>query len=209
MNLAYFRKSNFDFQKTLANLKNELKKNQLKLLSEIELKNNQGILLNVCNQDWISNLIASDKNFLGLMPCSIVILNKENQVIVGTANPALIGKLTENPALIELSQKAEKTLKQIVENACGVEPLRVKKIKLYATMSCPYCKMEAVWLDSKKIKYDHVYVDLNPKEAEEMVKKTGQMGVPVTEIVYDNDEEEYIIGFNKERLEEILKQVKN
>lgn len=56
----------------------------------------------------------------------------------------------------------------------------------------------------KKIKFDHIFVDLNQKVAEEMVAKTGQMGVPVTEIVYDNDEEEYIIGFDKARLTEIL-----
>lgn len=209
MNLAYFRQSKFDFKKTLENLKNELKKNNLKLLSEVELKNNQGILLNICNQDWISNLIASDKNFLGLMPCSVVVINKENQVIVGVGNPSLIGKLTENPDLVGLSQKVEKILKQIVENACGVGPLTIKKVKLYATLSCPYCKMEASWLDEKKVKYDQVYVDLNPKAAEEMVQKTGQMGVPVTEIVYDNDEAEYVIGFDKGRLEEIIKQVKN
>ena len=68
--------------------------------------------------------------------------------------------------------------------------------------------MEASWLDSQKIKYEHVLVDLNPYAGEEMVRKTGQMGVPVTEIVYDNGEEEYIVGFDKERLSEIL-QVKN
>lgn len=81
---------------------------------------------------------------------------------------------------------------------------KIKKIKLYATTTCPYCKMEASWLDSQKIKYEHVLVDLNPVAAEEMVRKTGQMGVPVTEIVYDNGEEEYIVGFDKERLSEIL-----
>jgi glutaredoxin len=68
--------------------------------------------------------------------------------------------------------------------------------------------MEASWLDSQKIKYEHTLVDLNQEAGEEMVRKTGQMGVPVTEIVYDNGEEEYIIGFDKERLSEIL-QVKN
>ena len=85
---------------------------------------------------------------------------------------------------------------------------KVKKIKLYATTSCPYCKMEASWLDRQKIKYEHTLVDLNPEAGEEMVRKTGQMGVPVTEIVYDNGEEEYIIGFDKERLSEVL-QVKS
>ena len=82
---------------------------------------------------------------------------------------------------------------------------KLKKIKLYATLSCPYCHMEAEWLKSKKIDYDHILVDLNQKAAEEMVRKTGQMGVPVTEIIYDNDEEEYIIGFDRERLEELIK----
>ncbi|MCS6956627.1 MAG: hypothetical protein NZM02_02160 [Patescibacteria group bacterium] len=139
------------------------------------------------------------------MPCSIVILNRNDEIMVGVGNPNLIGKLTDNPALIDLSQKAENILKSIINESCGVGPLKIKRIKLYATMSCPYCKMEASWLDSKKVKYDHVYVDLNPIAREEMVRKTGQMGVPVTEIVYDNNEEEYIIGFDKARLEEILK----
>ncbi|MCX7955592.1 MAG: hypothetical protein N2593_00560 [Patescibacteria group bacterium] len=205
MNLAYFRKSNFDFQKTLENLKEKINKNNFKILSQIDLNNKQGVVLNICNQDWISNLIASDKNFFGLMPCSIVILNRNDEIMVGVGNPNLIGKLTDNPALIDLSQKAENILKSIINESCGVGPLKVKRIKLYATMSCPYCKMEASWLDSKKVKYDHVYVDLNPIAGEEMIRKTGQMGVPVTEIVYDNNEEEYIIGFDKTRLEEILK----
>lgn len=205
MNLAYFRKSNFYFQKTLENLKQKIKDNNLKLLSEINLNNDQGVVINICQQDWISNLVAADKNFIGLLPCSIVVLKKDKDVYVGVGNPNILGRLTENPAIIETASQAEKTLKKVVEETCGVGPLKVKKIKLYATMSCPYCKMEASWFDSKGIKYNHVYVDLNPIAAEEMVKKTGQMGVPVTEIVYDNDEEEYIIGFDKARLEEILK----
>lgn len=204
MNLAYFRKSSFDFQKTLENLEKEIKRNNLKNLSKVELNNNQGVILNVCNQDWISNLVAVEKNFIGIMPCLIAVVRRGNDVLVGVGNPNLIGKLTDNPALVELSNQVEKTLKKIVDDSCGVGPLKVQKIKLYATMSCPYCKMEASWLDSKNIKYEHVYVDLNPIAGEEMVRKTGQMGVPVTEIVYDNGEEEYIIGFDKARLEEIL-----
>jgi len=81
---------------------------------------------------------------------------------------------------------------------------KIKKIKFYSTTTCPYCKMEASWLDSQKIKYEYTLVYLNPTAGEEMVRKTGQMGVPVTEIVYDDGEEEYIVGFDKERLSEIL-----
>ncbi len=204
MNLAYFRKSNFDFEKTVERLKIALKEQKLQLLSEIDLKNNQGRVLNICNQDWISNLLTSEKNFIGLLPCSIVILKKDNQVLVGVGSPNLMGRLTDNPAIIEIASKAEKTLKEVVNEGCGVGPLKVKSVKLYATMSCLYCKMEASWLEDRKINFNHILVDLDQKAAEEMVKKTGQMGVPVTEIIYDNDEEEYIIGFDKPRLEEIF-----
>lgn len=206
MNLAYFRKSNFDFQKTLENLKKEIEIYNLNLLSEVNLNNNQGVVINVCNKEWVSQLISEDKNLIGLLPCIITVLKKQGEIFVGVGNPNILGRLTNNQSIFELAQKAEQVLKKIVQKACGVGPLKIKKIKLYATLSCPYCKMEASWLDEKKIKYENVYVDLNPNAGEEMVKKSGQMGVPVTEIVYDNNEEEYIIGFDKIRLEEVLKE---
>lgn len=81
---------------------------------------------------------------------------------------------------------------------------KIKHVKLYATLSCPYCKMEKAWLDEKKIKHEIVFVDLNPIEAEKMVLKTGQMGVPVTEIQFENSNPEYIIGFDVQRLSQVL-----
>lgn len=204
MNLAYFRKSEFDFDKTLENLKTNVKKIDLKVLSEVDLPNNKGKVFNICSEDWLGNIIAADTNLVGLLPCQLMVLNKDDQVMVGVGNINLLGKITNDPAVIEVASQAEKKMKELVNNACGVGPLKVKNIKLYATTTCPYCKMEASWLDSNKVKYDHVLVDLNQKEAEQMVRKTGQMGVPVTEVVYDNDEAEYIIGFDKERLKEIL-----
>ena len=204
MNLAYFRQSKFSYDQTLKNIKKEAEKASLKILGEVDLPNNQGKVFNLCSDIWMGNVIASDKNLIGLLPCSLVVLKKNNQVLVGTSNASLLGKVTQDPSIFETAKNVDKTLKELVNNACGVEPLKVKKIKLYATTSCPYCKMEASWLDSHKIKYEHTLVDLNQKAAEEMVRKTGQMGVPVTEIVYDNGEQEYIIGFDKERLSEVL-----
>jgi glutaredoxin 3 len=82
---------------------------------------------------------------------------------------------------------------------------KLSKIKLYSTTTCPYCKMEASWLDSKKIQYEEVHVDLDQKEAEDMVRKTRQMGVPVTSLLYENGTEEFIVGFDRPKLELILK----
>lgn len=81
---------------------------------------------------------------------------------------------------------------------------KVKEITLYATLSCPYCKMEKAWLDNKGIKHKLVFVDLNPYEAKKMVEKTGQMGVPVTEISYEQKNPEFVIGFDQHKLSEVL-----
>jgi glutaredoxin len=64
--------------------------------------------------------------------------------------------------------------------------------------------MEKAWLDSKKLAHTVVYVDDDEKEARRLVERTGQMGVPVTEIEYDAGDPEFIVGFDKKRLEGIL-----
>jgi glutaredoxin len=64
--------------------------------------------------------------------------------------------------------------------------------------------MEAAWLDEKKVKYELIHVDKDQKEAEDMVKKTGQMGVPVTAIQFEGGEEEFVVGFDRPQLSQIL-----
>ena len=82
--------------------------------------------------------------------------------------------------------------------------MKVKKVKLYSTTMCPYCRMEKTWLDEKNIEHEVVYVDKDQKQAIEMVQKTGQMGVPVTEIEFEDTDPKYIVGFDVQSLSEIL-----
>ena len=78
-------------------------------------------------------------------------------------------------------------------------------VKLYSTKTCPYCMMEKKWLEKEKIKHEVVYVDTDQQEAIKMVEKTGQMGVPVTQINFEDGREEFVIGFDKPILEYYLK----
>lgn len=81
---------------------------------------------------------------------------------------------------------------------------KIKKVKVYSTTMCPYCKMEKLWLEENKIDHEVSYVDRDQKEAIEMVRKTGQMGVPVTEVEVEGQEPQFIIGFDVPRLSQIL-----
>lgn len=82
--------------------------------------------------------------------------------------------------------------------------MNYSKVKVYSTTTCPYCKMEVEWLKSKEIPFEEVKVDQNYEEAKQMVEKTGQMGVPVTEIQYKDRKSEFVVGFNTPQLSYML-----
>ena len=73
-------------------------------------------------------------------------------------------------------------------------------IKIYSTPTCPYCKLAKQYFSSKGLSYEDFDVSANRTAMEEMVKLSGQMGVPT--IVING---QIIVGFDKARIEEILK----
>ena len=78
------------------------------------------------------------------------------------------------------------------------------KLKIYTTTTCPFCKQEKAYLDSKGVKYENIFVDEDQKAAEEMVKISHQMGVPFNVITKDDGTTITVLGFEKERLDKIL-----
>ena len=53
---------------------------------------------------------------------------------------------------------------------------------VYSTQNCPFCHDAKDFLKKNKVKFKDFDVNSDKKAAEEMVKKSGQMGVPVIEI---------------------------
>ncbi|MFH1461022.1 MAG: glutaredoxin domain-containing protein, partial [Patescibacteria group bacterium] len=65
--------------------------------------------------------------------------------------------------------------------------------------TCPYCVTLKAYLDEKGFKYEDIDVAENKEAAQEMIDKSGQMGVPVSEIG-----KEIVIGFDKEKINQLL-----
>mgnify|MGYP001594414764 CR=1 FL=1 len=74
------------------------------------------------------------------------------------------------------------------------------KVTIYTTPSCQWCARTKEFFRANKIKYDEVDVAANQRAAEEMVEKSGQMGVPVTKV-----DGQIIVGFDEPRLRKALK----
>jgi len=203
MNIAYFRKSKHSLEDTIKNVKELADKNGWQNLGEVKLKD-KGQMLLVCKEDWVNDLMEEEHNLLGFMPCAISVFKKGNDVMVGTGQPAVIKALARTAVAAQMATQAEEEIKKLIHDAAGVEELKVKSVKLYSTTTCPYCTMEKNWLDEKGVKYEQVLVDQNQQAAEEMVQATGQMGVPVTALEFEEGESEFVIGFDRNKLSALL-----
>lgn len=78
------------------------------------------------------------------------------------------------------------------------------KVTIYKTTACPYCKMESEYLTSKGIRFEEIYVDKDPKAAEDMINISGQMGVPFTIIAKDDGAQTNILGFDRSKIDKAL-----
>ena len=73
-------------------------------------------------------------------------------------------------------------------------------VKVYSTPTCPYCHTLKAFLKEKGIEFQDIDVSQNEKDLHEMIDKSGQMGVPVSDI-----DGQIVIGFDRDKICELLK----
>jgi glutaredoxin-like YruB-family protein len=82
----------------------------------------------------------------------------------------------------------------------------MKKVSIYTTPTCTYCKAAKEFFKENNVEYEEFDVSADAAKRQEMIEKSGQMGVPVI-LVKDEDggqEPEMVIGFDKASLSEML-----
>jgi len=73
------------------------------------------------------------------------------------------------------------------------------KIRVFSTPTCPYCVTLKEFLKEKGFEFENIDVSQDQKALDEMVEKSGQMGVPVIDIGG-----QFIIGFDREKIDKLL-----
>ena len=72
-------------------------------------------------------------------------------------------------------------------------------IKIYSTPSCTYCKMAKEFLTSQNVPFEDIDVSVDPVQRDEMVQKSGQLGVPVFDI-----DGQIMVGYNQQLLSKVV-----
>lgn len=76
----------------------------------------------------------------------------------------------------------------------------MSQVTVYTTPTCHFCSAAKDFLKEKKVDFKEVDVTTDPAAAQEMIAKSGQMGVPVIDF-----QGEVIVGFNESKLEDLIK----
>jgi len=75
-------------------------------------------------------------------------------------------------------------------------------VTVYSTPTCPYCHQVKAYLARRGVEFAEYDVSVDQTAAQEMIRKSGQMGVPVITIG-----DQMVIGFDRARLEQLLASV--
>lgn len=79
------------------------------------------------------------------------------------------------------------------------------QVKIYSTVTCPYCKMLKDYLTEHGIPFENVFVDQDEKGREDMMQASGGfLGVPFTVITKDDGTKETVLGFDKNKINSVL-----
>lgn len=78
-----------------------------------------------------------------------------------------------------------------------------KPVTVYTTPTCGFCKLTKDFLRKNNVSFTEFDVSTDSAKAQEMVEKSGQMGVPVI-LIGEGAKADLIIGFDERRLKKAL-----
>lgn len=75
----------------------------------------------------------------------------------------------------------------------------MSKVVLFTTPSCSWCRRAKKYFRENRVPFKEIDVERDPRAARDLVKKTGQAGVPVVKIGG-----RWIVGFDRPAIEREL-----
>ncbi len=79
------------------------------------------------------------------------------------------------------------------------EARKRKRVIVFTTPTCPHCTTAKRYLRARGIRFNDVDVSKDPAAARDMVRRSGQQGVPVIQIG-----NRVVVGFNRAEIDRLL-----
>lgn len=78
-------------------------------------------------------------------------------------------------------------------------PAAKHRVLVFTTSTCSWCNRAKAYLRERKVQFREINIERDPQAAKDLVRRTGQMGVPVIEI-----DGRPIVGFDRQAVDRAL-----
>ncbi len=126
MDYGFVKKINLSFDNALSKVEDELKKEGFKILTQIDVQEKfkeklniefpKYLILGACNPKMAHKAISTEWDIGLLLPCNVIVYEKENSVWVGIMKPTQAMAGIKNDVLKDIALEVETKLKRVFEN---------------------------------------------------------------------------------------------
>lgn len=126
MNYGITKTVTLSYEETIEKVTEELKKEGFGVLTTIDVKEtlkkkldvdfNKYIILGACNPPFAYEALKAEMQIGLLMPCNVIIYEKDGKTIVSAFNPQTIAAVSNNEKLNELSAKLNEKIYKVLES---------------------------------------------------------------------------------------------
>lgn len=126
MNYGFSKTTDYNFEEAIEKVTEELKKEGFGVLTTIDVKETlkkkldvdfkKYMILGACNPPFAYKALQSEEELGLLLPCNVIIFEKENKTFVSIFDPMIMTEIIKNPAIEEIAKEVKTKLQKVLES---------------------------------------------------------------------------------------------
>jgi uncharacterized protein (DUF302 family) len=124
MAYGFSRQVSMSYDKAVEKVTEELKKEGFGVLTTIDVRDtlkkkldvdfNRYVILGACNPSFAYKALQAEEQIGLLLPCNVIVYEKEGKTIVGAFDPMSMTKIVENEALKSIAEDVAARLQRVL-----------------------------------------------------------------------------------------------
>ncbi|MCU0371727.1 MAG: DUF302 domain-containing protein [Ignavibacteria bacterium] len=126
MEYGYYKETNMTYEQALERVPEVLKTEGFGVLTTIDVKDtlkkkidvdfDRYMILGACNPPFAHKALQAEESIGLLMPCNVIIHEKDGKVKISVFNPMIIAQVSDNPKLKDLSVMLNEKIQSVLSN---------------------------------------------------------------------------------------------
>ena len=126
INYGFTKELDKTFEQVVNEIKEELKKEGFGVLTTIDVKEKfkeklgidfkKYLILGACNPANARQAIEAEENIGLMLPCNVIVYEKDDKVVVAAIKPTVAMKMIENEPLNKIAEEVESKIKRVIDS---------------------------------------------------------------------------------------------